>query len=91
MNGKNAEAKYNAKDGVKAGKKSSGKPAQKIRHMKFGECVILERKGHYLILQPGNKATEDGMLHPRAIERGKHEQYRSFVCTTIIKRQNSKL
>ena len=31
-NGKNADDKYNAKDGVNAGKKSSGKPAQKIRH-----------------------------------------------------------
>ena len=46
-------AEYNAKHSVNAGKKSSGKPAQKVRHRKYGEGVIVERKDGFLIVQFG--------------------------------------
>ena len=47
-NGKNVDAKYNASHGVKAGKT---KKVEKIRHKKFGEGVVVERKGGFLIVQ----------------------------------------
>ena len=50
-NGKNIDAKYNAGHKVKVGKKSSGKPAQKVRHKKFGEGIVVEKKGVFLIVQ----------------------------------------
>ena len=43
-NGKNVDAKYNAGHKVKTIKKSSGKSVQKVRHKKFGERTVVERK-----------------------------------------------
>ena len=45
---KNADAEYNAKHGVKAGK---AKKVESIRHKKFGEGTIVEKKGGFLIVQ----------------------------------------
>ena len=49
-NGKNVDAEYNAKHGVKPGKKAA---QQWIRHKKFGEGVVVEKKGGFLIVQFG--------------------------------------
>ena len=49
-NGKNSDAEYNAKHGVKPGKKAV---QQWIRHKKFGEGVVIEKKGGFLIVQFG--------------------------------------
>ena len=46
-NGKNADAEYNAKHGVKPGKKAV---QQWIRHKKFGEGGVVEKKGGFLIV-----------------------------------------
>ena len=43
-NGKNVDAKYNAGHKVKTIKKSPGKSVQKVRHKKFGERTVVERK-----------------------------------------------
>lgn len=50
-NGKNVDAKYNAGHKVKIGKKDAGKTVQKIRHKKFGEGIVVEKKGGFLIIQ----------------------------------------
>ena len=50
-NGKNVDAKYNAKHGAKAVKKGSGKSAQKVRHKKFGEGIVVEKNSDFLIVQ----------------------------------------
>ena len=47
-NGKNVDAKYNASHGVKAGR---AKKVERIRHKKFGEGVVIEKKGGFLIVQ----------------------------------------
>ena len=47
---KNADAEYNAKHGVKAGKATK---VERIRHKKFGEGTIVERKNGFLIVQFG--------------------------------------
>lgn len=44
-NGKNVDAEYNA------GRKAKGKNAERIRHKKFGEGVIVEKKDGFLIVQ----------------------------------------
>ena len=49
-NGKNADAEYNAKHGVKPGKATK---VERIRHKKFGVGVILEKKDGFLIVQFG--------------------------------------
>ena len=49
-NRKNVDAKYNAGHKVKVGKKSSGKLVQKIRHKKFGEGVVMETKGEFIVV-----------------------------------------
>lgn len=49
-NGKNVDAKYNADHKVKVGKKSSGRSVQKIRHKKFGEGVVVETKGEFIVV-----------------------------------------
>jgi len=36
---------------VKAGRKGPGKPAQKVRHKKFGEGTVVERKGEFIVVQ----------------------------------------
>ena len=38
---------------MKPRKKSSGKPAQKVRHKKFVEGTVVERKNGFLIVQFG--------------------------------------
>ena len=48
-NGKAKEAAYNAEH-VKSAKKSSGKVAQKVRHKKFGEGVVMETKGEFIVV-----------------------------------------
>lgn len=47
---KDVDAEYNAKHGVKPGK---AKRVEKVRHKKFGEGTIVERKGGFLIVQFG--------------------------------------
>ena len=42
---------YNAGHKVKVGKKSSGKSVQKVRHKKFGEGTVVERKGDFIVVQ----------------------------------------
>ena len=49
-NGKNVDAKYNAGHKVKVSKKSPGKSVQKVRHKKFGEGTVVERKGEFIIV-----------------------------------------
>ena len=49
-NGKNVDAKYNAGHKVKTGKKSPGKSAQKVRHKKFGDGTVVERKGEFIVV-----------------------------------------
>ena len=49
-NGKNVDAKYNAGHKVKISKKSPGKLAQKVRHKKFGEGTVVERKGDFIVV-----------------------------------------
>ena len=46
-NGENVDAKYNA------GRKVKGKKValQRIRHKKFGEGTVVERKGEFIIVQ----------------------------------------
>lgn len=48
-NGKAREAAYNAEH-VKPAKKSPGKSAQKVRHKKFGEGVVVETKGEFIVV-----------------------------------------
>ena len=48
-NGKAKEAAYNAEH-VKSGKKSPGKAAQKVRHKKFGEGVVVDTKGEFIVV-----------------------------------------
>ena len=48
-NGKAKEAAYNAEH-VKPAKKSPGKAAQKVRHKKFGEGVVVETKGEFIVV-----------------------------------------
>lgn len=43
------EAAYNAEH-VKPVKKSPGKSAQQVRHMKFGEGVVVETKGEFIVV-----------------------------------------
>ena len=50
-NGKNVDAVYRA--GLKKAKKSSSKSAQKVRHKKFGEGVIVEKKGEFIVVNFG--------------------------------------
>ena len=49
-NGKNVDAKYNAGHKVKVSKKSLGKSVQKVRHKKFGEGTVVERKGEFIVV-----------------------------------------
>ena len=49
-NGKNVDAKYNAGHKVKVSKKSPGKSVQKVRHKKFGEGTVVERKGEFIVV-----------------------------------------
>lgn len=49
-NGKNVDAKYNAGHKVKVGKKSTGKSVQMVRHKKFGEGVVVETKGEFIVV-----------------------------------------
>ena len=49
-NGKNVDAKYNAGHKVKVVKKSSVKSVQKVRHKKFGEGVVMETKGEFIVV-----------------------------------------
>lgn len=49
-NGKNVDAKYNAGHKVKISKKSPGKLAQKVRHKKFGEGTVVEKKGEFIVV-----------------------------------------
>lgn len=49
-NGKAREAAYNTEH-VKPAKKSPGKSAQKVRHKKFGEGVVVETKGEFIVVQ----------------------------------------
>ena len=51
-NGKAKEAEYNAEH-VKPAKKSPGKSAQKVRHKKFGEGVVVETKGDFIVVNFG--------------------------------------
>ena len=46
-NGKNVDAKYNASHGVKAGKKAV---QQWIRHKKFGDGVVVDTKGKFIVV-----------------------------------------
>lgn len=47
-NGKNVDAVYSA--GLKKAKKSPSKSAQKVRHKKFGEGTVVERKGEFIVV-----------------------------------------
>ena len=49
-NGQNVDAKYNAGHKVKVSKKSPGKSVQKVRHKKFGEGTVVERKGEFIVV-----------------------------------------
>ena len=51
-NGKAREAAYNAEH-VKPAKKGPGKSAQKVRHKKFGEGVVVETKGEFIVVNFG--------------------------------------
>ena len=51
-NGKAREAAYNTEH-VKPAKKSPGKSAQKVRHKKFGEGVVVETKGDFIVVNFG--------------------------------------
>ena len=62
-------AEYNAKHSVNAGKKSSGKPAQKVRHKKFGEGTIVERKDGFLIVQFG-KVGRKQLNEKKCLDKG---------------------
>ena len=63
---KNADVEYNAKHGVKAGK---AKKVEKVRHKKFGEGTIVERKDGFLIVQFG-KAGRKQLNEKVCLEKG---------------------
>ena len=50
-NGKKAEDEYYAGRVRKVSKKSPGKSVQKVRHKKFGEGTVVERKGEFIVVQ----------------------------------------
>ena len=62
-------AEYNAKHSVNDGKKSSGKPAQKVRHRKFGEGIIVKRKDGSLIVQFG-KVGRKQLNEKKCLDKG---------------------
>ena len=68
-NGKNVDANYNAGHKVKVGKKSSGKLVQKIRHKKFGEGVVVEKKGEFIVVQFENVGRKQ-LNEEMCIEKG---------------------
>ena len=41
---------YYAGHKVKVSKKSPGKSVQKVRHKKFGEGTVVERKGEFIVV-----------------------------------------
>ena len=49
-NGKNVDVKYNAGHKVKVSKKSPGKSVQEVRHKKFGEGTVVEKKDEFIIV-----------------------------------------
>ena len=63
---KNADAEYNAKHGVKPGKATK---VERIRHKKFGEGVVTERKDGFLIVQFG-KAGRKQLNEKVCLEKG---------------------
>ena len=50
-NGKSIDIKYNAGQGVKVGKKNSGKSSQGFRQKKHVERAFIEKRSELLIVQ----------------------------------------
>ena len=72
-NGKNVDAKYNAGHKVKVSKKSPGKSVQEVRHKKFGEGTVVEKKGEFIIVQ-FEKAGRKQLNEKVCIEKGLIEE-----------------